>query len=62
MSYAEMCKHEKAAPKDLLESLPESQGGTARHKCVICAYNAGIEEGKRQAKAESKAATSSSAS
>jgi hypothetical protein len=52
MTYAEMCKHNKSAPKDLLESLPESQGKTGRHKCVVCAYQAGIEEGRRQAKSE----------
>jgi hypothetical protein len=36
-STFETCKHEKQAPREVLDSLPESQGGTGRHKCVVCA-------------------------
>jgi len=52
MSYAEMCKNGNGAPKDVLESLPDYQGKTGRHKCVVCAYQAGIEEGLRRAKSK----------
>jgi hypothetical protein len=52
MSYSEMCKHGSGAPKDVLESLPDYQGKTGRHKCVVCAYQAGIEEGFRRANKE----------
>ncbi len=53
-NHAEMCKHGSSAPKDLLEELPDNQGRTARHKCAVCAYKAGVEEGKRIANAEAK--------
>jgi hypothetical protein len=61
MTYAESCKHGKSAPKDLLESLPENQGKTGRHKCVVCAYQAGIKEGKRLARAQAENANRSKA-
>lgn len=48
----ESCKHGHQAPRDLLDALPVSQAGTGRHKCVQCAYEAGVEEGRRQAQAE----------
>lgn len=54
MHYAEMCKHGNGAPKDVLENLPNYQGKTGRHKCVVCAYHAGIKEGLRIAKAEAE--------
>lgn len=43
------CPHEKFAPLGAIEALPESQAGVGRHKCAICAYHAGIEEGLRRA-------------
>jgi hypothetical protein len=56
MDYAEMCKHGKGAPEDVLENLPDYQGKTGRHKCVVCAYHAGIKEGLRLAKAKEQKA------
>lgn len=35
------CSHGKVAPESILKSLKESQGGTGRHKCVVCAYQIG---------------------
>jgi hypothetical protein len=35
------CSHGKVAPKKILKSLGDSQGGSGRHKCVICAYQVG---------------------
>lgn len=49
-----MCKHGNGAPKDVLENLPNYQGKTGRHKCVVGAYHAGIKEGLRIANAEAK--------
>ena len=48
-SMSETCKHKKQAPRELLNSLPTAQAGTGRHKCAVCAYEAGIQEGLRQA-------------
>jgi hypothetical protein len=59
MSYAEMCKHGHGAPKDVLENLPDYQGKTGRHKCVVCAYHAGIQEGMRIAKSQQEKSDSS---
>ncbi len=42
------CDHAKAAPKAVLEDLPHSQAGTARHKCATCAYAAGVKAGRQQ--------------
>ena len=51
----EPCPHGKAAPVSVLTGLPDNQGGTARHKCPVCAYEeglkAGIIEGIRRAQA-----------
>lgn len=49
MSSLESCKHDNKAPVDLLESLPPSQAGLGRHKCAVCAYDAGFEAGLREA-------------
>jgi hypothetical protein len=35
------CSHGKVAPESILKSLKESQGGSGRHKCVVCAYHIG---------------------
>jgi hypothetical protein len=45
----ETCDHGNTAPMDVLDDLPHSQAGTGRHKCAICAYEKGLEEGQRQA-------------
>lgn len=42
MAYAEMCKHGSGAPQDVLEALPDYQGKTGRHKCVVCAIRQGL--------------------
>ncbi len=39
---SEECSHNKYAPKNMLNSLPISQGGLERHKCVYHAYQLGI--------------------
>lgn len=36
------CKHGKSAPEYLLLGLPESQAGTGRHKCAVCAFYNGF--------------------
>jgi hypothetical protein len=45
----ESCKHQRQAPREVLDRLPDSQAGTGRHKCAVCAYEAGIQEGLRRA-------------
>ena len=50
-SGMESCKHGKQAPKYILREIPANQGGTARHGCVICAYEAGIQDGIKRAEA-----------
>jgi len=35
------CPHGSYAPGKILRSLPDSQGGSGRHKCVVCAYQLG---------------------
>lgn len=45
----ESCDHGNNAPDDMLEELPESQAGTGRHKCAVCAYQKGFEAGKKAA-------------
>ena len=47
-SSFESCKHKHQAPRDLLNALPAAQAGTGRHKCVVCAYDAGVQDGIRQ--------------
>lgn len=49
-SGVETCKHGNQAPNYILRDIPESQGGIARHGCVVCAFNAGVEEGIRREK------------
>lgn len=38
---AENCEHAKAAPRAIIDELPESQAGAGRHKCAVCAFRAG---------------------
>jgi hypothetical protein len=41
----ETCNHGKTAPQSVLDGLPQSQAGTGRHKCAVCAYQLGFEAG-----------------
>lgn len=36
------CDHASIAPAETIEALPPSQGGTGRHKCVVCAFAEGL--------------------
>lgn len=36
------CVHHNTIPEDVLWRIPESQGGSGRHRCVVCAYAQGI--------------------
>lgn len=42
----ESCIRDKKAPIQVLTCLHESQAGTGRHQCAICAYAKGFEDGK----------------
>ncbi|MDQ1612162.1 MAG: hypothetical protein QOG00_2093 [Pyrinomonadaceae bacterium] len=44
----EQCYVGSQAPQSLLADLPESQAGSGRHKCTICAYQQGYENGLSQ--------------
>ena len=48
MSDVENCGHGHAAPRKMLAELPESQAGSGRHKCAICAYRHGFQAGLRK--------------
>lgn len=37
----ETCKHGAQAPVEMLRELHDAQGGRARHKCAVCAYEQG---------------------
>jgi hypothetical protein len=50
-SAFETCKHGRQAPRGVLDDLPDSQAGTGRHKCAVCAYEAGIQEGIQRERA-----------
>jgi len=43
-----ICELSNEMPKFLIESLNFNQGGIGRHKCVICAYKNGIEDGEKK--------------
>lgn len=43
----ESCPHNGKAPSSLLSNLHGSQVGAGRHRCVVCAYSIGYEEGIR---------------
>lgn len=36
------CQHGHSMPDDLIVALHDSQGGTGRHRCVVCAYAMGV--------------------
>jgi len=42
----EQCQIGLAAPQDVLLDLPQSQAGSGRHKCAICAYNHGFNDAR----------------
>lgn len=42
--HKKMCN--KSIPDSVMDSLPDCQGGTGRHKCVICAYHEGVDVAK----------------
>jgi hypothetical protein len=46
---AECTYQQRRAPKDVIESLPESQAGTGRHRCAVCAYHEGFNAARAQA-------------
>lgn len=41
-----MCHHGNVAPESILKSLGDNQGGSGRHKCVVCAYQEGRAAGR----------------
>jgi hypothetical protein len=44
------CTHTgKRAPKADIDALPESQAGPGRHKCAVCAFQAGFDVARAQA-------------
>ncbi len=43
------CKHQSYAPDSAIESLPPSQAGKGRHRCVVCAYEKGRRDGYKAA-------------
>lgn len=45
----EQCQNGLFAPQNVLSHLPESQAGSGRHKCTICAYNHGFNDARAQA-------------
>lgn len=48
MSY--VCTQNSVAPEETIDELHNSQAGEGRHKCVICAYKAGVEDGMKKMK------------
>lgn len=45
LNNAEKCQNGSIAPKNILASLGDNQGGTGRHKCTNCAFKQGFEVG-----------------
>lgn len=43
--YSYSCAHGKTAPDYLIDELPESQAGTGRHRCAVCAFEEGLLSG-----------------
>lgn len=41
-----VCEDNNEITEDILHILPSNQGGTGRHKCVVCAFQHGIEDGR----------------
>lgn len=40
------CKHGNFAPIPGIKEIPDSQAGTGRHKCIVCAYALGLSQGE----------------
>jgi hypothetical protein len=40
------CNHGNSAPADVLEEIHDSQAGSVRHKCAVCAYARGYADGR----------------
>ena len=53
----EECQVGNVAPLSVLSRLPENQGGRGRHKCVICAYQVGLNEALGEWRGRSSAET-----
>lgn len=49
------CEEHNSMPKNDIDKLDYNQGGVGRHKCVVCAYNHGLEDGKLNKKILGKA-------
>ena len=43
------CEHNNTIPDAVIGLIPGSQGGTGRHKCVVCAYAGGVAASRRVA-------------
>lgn len=41
-----VCDNNNEILTSIIESLPKNQGGVGRHKCVVCAYHHGVEDGE----------------
>lgn len=44
----EECQAGQRAPRDMLDGLPDSQAGSGRHKCCVCAYHEGFAAARAQ--------------
>lgn len=40
-----ICQKDHSNIQDIMENLPEDQGGVGRHKCAACAYELGYDDG-----------------
>ncbi len=38
------CQHGKSIPNSVLHDVPMNQANPGRHKCVTCAYQAGVDD------------------
>jgi rubredoxin len=48
MNELKKCDEDNEMPSHIIKGLNISQGGTGRHKCVICAYTFGKEDGEKK--------------
>src|SRR5271165_3268611 len=44
----EECHAGNRLAKEIIDELPESQAGAGRHRCAICAFDAGLKAGQRE--------------
>ena len=40
------CQRDHSSISHIMAALPDDQGGTGRHKCAACAYDAGFLQGR----------------